>query len=78
MEEIELFGKASKCQLFQHQVEYLGHLVSNEGGREDHSKVSSMYNRPILKNIKLLQGFLGLTSFYYRFVSHYATIDTPH
>lgn len=71
------FAKGSKCTFFQQSIEYLGHLVSAEGVRADPSKVEAMTEWPQPKNIKQLRGFLGLTGYYRRFVSHYATLAAP-
>jgi len=51
MEEKGFFAKANKCQFFKKTVEYLGHLVSNEGVRANPYKVSPMHNWPTPKNI---------------------------
>ena len=37
-----LYAKVSKCTLFQHRVEYLGHVVSAKGLLPDLAKVQGM------------------------------------
>ena len=59
---------AKKCELFQHQVAYLGHVVSEEGIAVDPDKVEAVSKWPIPKNKKELRTFLGLCSFYRKFV----------
>jgi hypothetical protein len=62
----QLFLKQSKCAFGASEVEYLGHIVGNDGFRVDHKKIESMQDWPRLKILKSLRGFLGLTR-YYRF-----------
>ncbi|XP_062082740.1 uncharacterized mitochondrial protein AtMg00860-like [Humulus lupulus] len=56
------------------KIEYLGNLVSANGVQADPTKISAMLEWPTPTSLKKLRGFLGLTSYYRRFVSHYASI----
>lgn len=69
--------KVSKCQLMKRRVEFLGHVVSHEGISVDPSKVEKVETWPIPKNLKELRAFLGLCSYYRRFVFDYANISDP-
>jgi len=70
----QLYIKESKCAFTQEQVEYLGHIISKTGMSTDPSKVAAMLDwRPT--SVKGLRGFLGLTSYYYRFVKNYGIIS---
>ncbi|GAU36702.1 hypothetical protein TSUD_16140 [Trifolium subterraneum] len=69
--------KASKCSFAQTSIEYLGHIVSDEGVGPDPSKISAMISWPAPVNIKQLRGFLGLTGFYRKFVRNYASLAAP-
>ena len=63
-----------KCQFLQPKVQFLGHSVSAEGILPDHSKTSQVTQWPIPTSVKETQQFLGLASFYRRFIKNFASI----
>jgi hypothetical protein len=73
----QLFLKQSKCAFGALEVEYLGHLVGNDGVRVDPKKIEAMQDWPHPKTFKSLHGFLGLTGYYRKFVKNYGKIATP-
>jgi hypothetical protein len=60
----QIFLKQSKCAFGASKVEYLGHIVGKEGVRVDPKKIEAMQDWPLPKTLKILCGFLGLTSYY--------------
>jgi hypothetical protein len=77
LNEIQIYAKPSKCFFGLKEVEYLGHIVSHEGVKVDPKKIKAMMDWTILKTLKNLRGFLGLTGYYHKFVQHYGRIATP-
>jgi len=73
----KLFLKQSKCTFGASEVEYLGHNVSKVGIWVDPKKIEAMKDLPCPKNLKRLHGFLGLTSYYCKFVQNYEKITAP-
>jgi len=69
--------KPSKCCFAQTSVKYLGHIVSGKGVHVDPKKVEAVSNYPSPKDLKELNHFLGLTSYYRRFIEGYAKIAVP-
>ena len=66
-----------KCTLFQSEVHYLGHIVREEGVSTDPAKVQAIQSWSRPSNRKELKGFVGLCSYYRRFVPRFAEIAHP-
>lgn len=73
----QFFIKLSKCSFAQHEVEYLGHIISDKGVATEPSKILAVQNWPTPTNLKQLRGFLGLTGYYRKFIKGYGLISKP-
>ena len=51
---------------------FLGHVLSAEGISANPEKVDKVNTWPVPKNIKEVQSFLGLASYYRHFIPHFA------
>lgn len=69
--------EAEKCQFFQSQVRYLGHVVSSEGVATDPAKTEAVSQWPTPRTLKDLRSFLGFASYYRRFVPGFAQTAAP-
>ena len=73
----KLLAKRSKCTFACSKVEYLGHIISGHGGKTNPKKTQAMLDWPTPKTVKALRGFLGLTSYYKKFIKGYGSIAAP-
>ncbi|GFX74346.1 retrovirus-related Pol polyprotein from transposon 412 [Trichonephila clavipes] len=67
----------SKCKFFQKEVNYLGHIISAEGVRTDPEKVSAVKNWKRPETLRELRSFLGLCTYYRKFVKGFSNIARP-
>ncbi len=66
--------KLSKCKVLQTQVEYLGHLVSEEGIQMVPSYVKRILEWPLPRTGKQLKQFLGFIGYYRGFIPEVADL----
>ncbi|KAG1372126.1 hypothetical protein G6F61_011330 [Rhizopus arrhizus] len=66
-----------KCFFFKDQLKFLGYTVTKEGLQTDPSKIQKIIEYPQPKTIKQVRGFLGLASYYRRFIKNFAAIARP-
>ena len=59
------------------EVKYLGVLVNREGFRPDPDKIEPVMRYPEPKNLRQLRRFLGMASWYRKFLKDFATIAEP-
>ncbi len=69
--------KLKKCHFCQKQIKFLGHIVSAEGIRPDPDKIRVVQDYILPKSVKEVKQFLGLASYYRKFVQGFAMIATP-
>ena len=66
-----------KCLLFQVEVPFLGHVVGRDGVRTDPQKITAVQEWPVPKNVAEVRSFLGLCTYYRRFVQGFAQVAAP-
>jgi hypothetical protein len=77
LREHQLYAKLRKCDFFQNQVHYLGHVISEEGVAVDPDKIRSIMEWPTQKDVSNIRSFMGLAGYYRRFIKGFPKIGCP-
>jgi len=77
LREAHLKLKPSKCQLLRKTVSFLGHVMTPDGVAVDPSKVEDVAAWPVPERLTEVRAFLGLCSYYRRFIRSFSAIAAP-
>ena len=59
------------------KINYVGHLISAKGVHPDPDKIKAIQQWPRPETVKELRGYLGLSSYYRRFIQNYGKLADP-
>ena len=77
MRRERLYAKFSKCEFWLREVQFLGHLVNQNGILVDPAKVEAMMRWEVPKSLSDIRSFLGLADYYRRFIQDFYKIVVP-
>ena len=77
IQEANLKLKPTKCHLFQSEVRFLGHILSEEGIQPNQENQQKILEWSSPKSVKEVQSFLGLANYYRRFFPRFADVAKP-
>ncbi|GET62290.1 1-phosphatidylinositol 4,5-bisphosphate phosphodiesterase-like [Rhizophagus irregularis DAOM 181602=DAOM 197198] len=69
--------KLKKCRFLERNIEFLGHIVGNDGLRPDDKKIEKIKEMKAPTTVKEVRSFLGLCSYYRKFVKNFSKIARP-
>lgn len=67
----------AKCYFFKRELDYLGYEVSIDGLRPGYKKTEAVAAFPTPTNVHQVRQFVGLASFFRRFILGFASISKP-
>lgn len=76
LEKAGLTLNVSKCIFATREIFHLGHIIDKNGIRPGPEKVRAL-EEYVIKDVKSLKGFLGLASFFRRFVKNFGATAGP-
>lgn len=75
--ENKLELRLSKCRFLYEEIEFLGYIISAEGVRPNESGITAIKEFPTPKCVRDIQSFLGLCSYFRKFIKNFSLIAGP-
>jgi hypothetical protein len=69
--------RTDKCHFLMTTINYLGYTVSSEGISPCQEHIDSVFRFPTPRNTREVQSFLGLVSYFRRFIQNFSYIAQP-
>ena len=73
----KLYAKFDKCDFYQKEIQYLGHVISLEGIAVDPEKIKSIKELSVPKDVVDIWSFMGITGYYRWFIEGFSKIAYP-
>ena len=74
LREHQLYAKFSKCEFYQPQIQYLGHIISKAGIAVDQENIRAIKDWPTPTSVTDIRSFLGLASHYGNSIENFSRI----
>ena len=63
LRKYKLYAKFDKCDLYQRRIQYIGHVISEEGIAVDPEKIKAIMEWSIPKDVANIRSFMGITGY---------------
>ena len=75
--EVGLKLKPQKCHFVRQEVGFLGHVITPQGLKTSEQHILAVREFPVPDSVRAVRQFMGLCSYYRRFVKGFASIAPP-
>ena len=75
--EVGLKLNPTKCYFIRQEVAFLGHIITPQGLRTTNRHITAVAEFPMPQSVREVRQFLGLASYYRRFVKSFAELAQP-
>jgi len=69
--------RLDKCYFTQTEIRYLGYCINQHGVRPSDENIESVLNYPVPRSAKEVQRFVGLASYFRRFIPGFSVLAKP-
>ena len=73
----QLYAKFEKCVFFKKEIQYLGHVISEDEIAVDPQKIKTISDWPVPKDVADIRSFMGLAGYYRQFIQGFSKIAYP-
>ena len=77
LEEVNLKLNPMKCKFVREEVEFLGHVITANGVKPNLRLTDAVQKFPQPRKVQDVRRFIGMASYYRRFISNFAKIAHP-
>ena len=70
LREFDQHLNMAKFTFFQESIDFLGHVVEHNKAKKSYSRISAILNMPTTKHVNDVKRFLGIVTYYARFISN--------
>jgi hypothetical protein len=73
----KLYTKFDKCDFYQKEIQYLRHVISEEGIVVDPKTIKAIMEWLVPKDVEDIRSFMGITGYYCRFIEGFSKTTYP-
>jgi hypothetical protein len=77
LREHQLYAKFIKCSFYQKKINYLGHIISEDGITVDPENIEAIREWLVTNNVIEVKSFMSLVGYYKIFIEVFSNIAHP-